>query len=372
VTKQSHIHINHGSALEKLKDMGDACIQLAITSPPYYKTRDYQVDGQIGWESSVLEYINKLADIFDEVKRVLKPTGSLWVNIADKIDNKSLMRIPEKLCIEMEQRGWFSPQTIIWNKPNGMPAGGGNSIYRFNIDFEYFYHFAKTPSYYFKQQYERLNEVTLKELEKVYTGVGAKDYEENDVQNPSDVKRRVLKGLYKFGGNKSKGYGPGKYSGKEYNPKQIPLSEEDRSSAMKLGWDGESDYAEWYFNVREKRGFHDHSSNELTGFSHQGRGQGKVKLVYPYGSIKRAVWRIPHANYPDAHFATFPEPLVETPIKACSQPEDIVLDPFMGSGTVGLVALQNARNFVGIELNKEYITLAYKRLDAFQGQTRLV
>lgn len=76
--------------------MDDDCIQLAITSPPYYRTRDYQVEGQIGWESSVLEYINKLVDTFDEVRRILKPSGSLWVNIADKIDNKSLKRIPEK------------------------------------------------------------------------------------------------------------------------------------------------------------------------------------------------------------------------------------------------------------------------------------
>ena len=91
----------------------------------------------------------------------------------------------------------------------------------------------------------------------------------------------------------------------------------------------------------------------------------------PLGRIKRCVWKIPTQPFSDAHFAVFPPELLETPIKATCPVEGLVLDPFIGSGTVALVAMQNARNFIGIELNPEYIKMAYARLDPYLKQERL-
>jgi site-specific DNA-methyltransferase (adenine-specific) len=83
----------------------------------------------------------------------------------------------------------------------------------------------------------------------------------------------------------------------------------------------------------------------------------------PLGRIKRCVWNIPSESYKDAHFAVYPTELITTPIVATSPDNGIVLDPFMGSGTTALVALKNGKKFVGIELNQEYVDLAYKRLE---------
>lgn len=389
--------ILQGQALDRLKELDDNSIQLCITSPPYYEMRDYKTDGQIGWEASPKEYLDKLTAVFGEVRRVLKPEGSLWVNITDKIEKKTLLRIPEKLTIALEADGWLSPQTVIWNKSNGMPAGGGNSRVRFNIDFEYFYHFSKTRDYYFKQQYQPMKNDTLRESKYHsvnpnksqehrqgllgYEPPGAsnidawksrKEYADNNVQTPLDIKKSIINKIA-FGGKKYAGTidNNKNYSGNTWDPVTVELSEEDRRNAMKLGWDGITNYAEWYFNIREKKGWHNHERDAEMGCSHQGRGLGKIPLAYPYGSIKRTVWRIPHAQYPEAHFAVFPDELIETPIKACSKPEDIVLDPFFGSGTVGLVAWKLARNFIGIELSTEYITMAWNRIKPLMKQNRL-
>jgi DNA modification methylase len=388
--------IIQGQTLDCLKELDDNSIQLCITSPPYYQMRDYKIPGQIGWESSPKEYIDKLTAIFGEVRRVLKPEGSLWINITDKIEKKTLLRIPEKLVIALESQGWFSPQNIIWNKSNTMPAGGGNSRVRFNIDFEPFYHLAKTRDWYFKQQYEPMKNDTLREskyhsvnpnksLEHRqglldYEPPGAKNiddwqnrkaYDDNKVQTPLQIKKSIINKI-RIGGNNPERYGNSNYSGNAWEPCTIELSDQDRNNAIKMGWDGISDYAEWYFTQREKKGWHDHERDDEMGFSHQGRGFGKLPLAYPYGSIKRAVWRIAHAQYPDAHFATFPSELVETPIKACSKPGDTVLDPFMGSGTVALVAYGLARNFIGIELSEEYIRMANERLKPIVEQQRII
>jgi DNA modification methylase len=301
--------IIHSDALTALKELPDECVDVCITSPPYYNQRDYKTDGQLGREPSVLEYIRKLMQIFDQVKRVLKRTGSCWVNLGDKYDkNGDLMAIPERFVLEMQYSDWIRRNTIIWYKPNCMPSSAHD---RFTVDWEYLFFFTKSPRYYFETQYEPLDLSTLKQLEKPYNGKGLKDYGGNNVQNPSDVKRRILSGI-KFGGNKAAtgGYGNPTYSGNEWQPNG-------------------------------------------------------------YGRIKRAVWKIPTAPFADAHFAVFPPKLVETPIKACSKPNDIILDPFLGSGTVALVALQNARNFVGIELNQAYIDMAMKRLQPLLAQTRL-
>ena len=299
-------NILHGTALEKLKELQSESVDCCITSPPYWSLRDYKTEGQLGLESTFQEYITKLIEIFDQVKRVLKKTGSCWVNMGDtysgsgtrggqgyedskditerryynstgQIPEKSLCLIPQRFQIAMVDEGWICRNTIIWYKPNCMPS---SALDRFTVNFEYFFFFTKSQKYYFETQYESMDKYP----------VGEK--------------------MPAIGGNKAPGYENPVYSGNR-------------------------------------------------------------PYASPLGRIKRCVWKIPTAQFSQAHFAVFPPALVKTPLLACCPVNGLVLDPFLGSGTVGLVAMQNARNFLGIELSQEYIDMAMQRLDPYLKQERL-
>jgi site-specific DNA-methyltransferase (cytosine-N4-specific) len=180
-----------GDALTMLRTLPDESAHMALTSPPYWQLRDYHVAGQLGLERSYEEYITTLCDVFDEVKRVLRPDGTCWVNLADSysghhggypsplhekarrlgymlpstpqsdIPRKSLCLIPSRFAIEMVRRGWILRNTIIWHKPNVVPESVKD---RFTIDFEYLFFFAKSPRYYFRQQFEPSTQpVTVRE-----------------------------------------------------------------------------------------------------------------------------------------------------------------------------------------------------------------
>lgn len=295
--------IYNGESLSVLKTFPSDSIDCIITSPPYFNIRDYKHKDQIGREKTPQEYISKLIDIFGECKRVLKKEGSIWVNIADSYSkNKSLIGIPERFALAMtDELGLIRRNTIIWKKNNCMPSSIKD---RFTIDYEFFLFLTKSPKYYFETQYEPLSPVTLKEIEKKYKGKGIKDYEGNGVQNPSDVKRRIIHGFAPFGGKKYKEYGNRVYSGKEY---KISLDNLQR--------------------------------------------------------IKRTVWTINTQNFKGAHFATFPMNLLETPIRACCPENGIILDCFMGSGTTALVAKKLNRNYIGIEINSDYCKISENRIN---------
>lgn len=193
--------IHQGDSLEVLKKLPDESVDCVITSPPYWALRDYGVKGQLGLEPTFEEYINKLCDIFDEVKRVLKKEGTCWVNIGDtymgnssysqrgrqgfgkdkigmmnkktwtdpkhkntkgrlrareyvesgQIIEKSLCQIPSRFAIEMTNRGWILRNEIVWHKPNCMPSSVED---RFTVDFEKVFFFTKNKKYHFEQQFE--------------------------------------------------------------------------------------------------------------------------------------------------------------------------------------------------------------------------
>jgi DNA modification methylase len=182
----------NGNCLEVLMQFPDDSIDCVITSPPYWGLRDYGVDGQIGLEETFHTYLEQLLEIFDEVYRVLKPSGTCWVNLGDtyggsgagttkNVDiekykqnakesyilpggkakssklrntkyNKSLLMIPERFAIGMIERGWVLRNKIVWHKPNAMPSSAKD---RFTVDYEYIFFFTKNKKYYFKQQFEQ-------------------------------------------------------------------------------------------------------------------------------------------------------------------------------------------------------------------------
>jgi len=179
-----------GDALEVLKMFPADSIDMCINSPAYFRQRTYNLgDKEIGREKSVSEYLVDLTDIFEEIYRVLKPTGTLWVNIGDKYKNGSLYGIPHLFVNEMMCDKWMLFNEIIWHKPN---AFTGSSKKRFTQDFEYLFAFSKQNDYYFEQQYEPYK-TTYKTFE--YTGISRKNYKADGAQDPSDAKRSILRSM---------------------------------------------------------------------------------------------------------------------------------------------------------------------------------
>ncbi|CAN5466133.1 site-specific DNA-methyltransferase [soil metagenome] len=299
-----------GDSLKILNIIPSESIDCIVTSPPYWALRDYGVRGQIGLESSIEEYLDKLIQIFDEVKRVLKQSGTCWVNFGDtyanktkgghrnkpqgnmydsltkratfpklktelEIPSKSLCLVPARFAIKMIEQGWILRNEIIWYKPNAMPQSIKD---RFSVDFEKVFFFVKSRKYYFKQQFEPL-------------------------KNPERLKRRLLN--------------------PNHNHKQ---TESYWTSANPI--------------ISEKR---------------------RLKML-ERGRNKRCVWTIGTTNFAGQHFAVYPPKLVETPILSGCPENGIVLDPFIGSGTTAIVAKRLGRKFIGIELNLGYVKIARKRL----------
>ena len=268
-----------GDAKEKLKELETESIQSVITSPPYWGLRDYGHAEQIGLEKNPNEYINNMVKIFDEVLRVLKKDGTLWLNIADSyssisdseigLKNKDLVGIPWMLAFALRMNGWYLRQDIIWSKPSPMPEPIKD---RCTKSHEYIFLLTKSSKYYF--DYEAIREP------RVSTG--------NNHQ----------------------------FGGKKYN-----------------------------------------DPNNLIYDS--------VGSIYKSDGMrnKRDVWNVASKPFKGAHFAVMPELLVEPCLLAGSKPNDLILDPFAGSGTVGVVAKKHNRSFIGIELNPDYAKIANDRID---------
>jgi DNA modification methylase len=299
--------IHQGDALKLLRTLPEASVHSCITSPPYWKQRDYGVDGQLGQEADPVEFVNKLADVFDLVRPVLRDDGTLWVNIADTyaaggnggggslmksrgsgawgpranlkgwrsappgMKAKDMVGIPWMLAFELRRRGWFWRQVCIWHKPNCFTEAAPDRPTR---DFEPVLLFAKSKRYFWD-------------------------------------KRAAIEPI-----------------------QQDSLRRSKRNHAQ-----------------QEKR------AAELWPT----KGKPKAVLTNPDGRNMRTVWEIAVGQSSDGHHATFPIELPEKCMRVSVPTGGTVLDPFAGAGTTGLACLKNGRNFVGIELKPEYIEIANKR-----------
>lgn len=257
--------IIESDALFALQKLSSESVQCIVTSPPYWGLRDYGIEGQIGLEKSLQQYINKLVAVFSEAKRVLKNDGVLWLNIGDGytsgnrgyrapdkknparamnvrpntpegLKSKDLLGIPWRLALALQADGWYLRSDIIWNKPNAMPESVKDRPTRSH---EYIFMLTKKERYYYDCQ-----------------------------------------------------------------------------------------------------------------------------VIKENGRNRRTVWNVNTSPFSEAHFATFPPALIEPCILSSTHEKDFVLDPFFGSGTVGVVCKEFQRSFVGIELNDEYVRIAKSRLDS--------
>ncbi|MCD4785378.1 MAG: site-specific DNA-methyltransferase [Candidatus Eremiobacteraeota bacterium] len=145
-----------GDCRNVLPEFPSESIDMVLTSPPYWKLRDYHHENQIGWEKNADEYIENLSKVFQQIHRILKPTGSLWINMSDQYENKSLLCLPWRLMLNLKSKGWILRNTCIWHKPNAMPASVKD---RLNQNYEFLFHLVKSRKYYYN-----LNEVRTPHL----------------------------------------------------------------------------------------------------------------------------------------------------------------------------------------------------------------
>lgn len=260
--------IFEGDALRVLALLPSASVQCVVTSPPYWGMRDYGIEAQVGLEDTLPQFLNRLVGVFAEVKRILKPDGSLWLNVGDGYTSgnrgyrapdkknparamairpdtphglkpKDLLGIPWRLAFALQDDGWYLRSDIVWNKPNAMPESVKDRPTRCH---EYLFLLTKSEKYYY---------------------------------NHAELKEPAANGQLRS---------------------------------------------------------------------------------------KRSVWSVNTQATDIAHNAVFPIGLIEPCIRATSRPGEFVLDPFFGSGTVGVACQMLRRKFVGIELHPEYVEIALQRL----------
>ena len=290
-----------GKAEDVLKTFPNGCIDCCITSPPYWALRDYGVEGQLGLEPTFQEYITKLCDIFDEVNRVLKKEGTCWVNIGDTYSGMKVGNTENIKNPNVETNSFIKPKQDIQDKC-----------------------LCQIPSRF---AIEMTNRGWILRNEIIW-------HKPNCM--PSSAKDRFTVDFEKiFFFTKSK-----KYWFETQYEKYVENSDMQYRKTLRCGR-----------KYGVKRPYKD---NQPLSYNN--------KPINKEGRNKRTVWKIPTKPYKEAHFATYPPALIETPIKAGCPERGIVLDPFFGSGTSGLVAKNLNRNYIGIELNKEYIKIAERRL----------
>ena len=365
------ITILQGDALAVLKTMDAESVDCVCTSPPYWGLRDYGVGGQMGLEPTLGEHIAAMVEVFEEVRRVLKPTGTCWVNYGDcyattrngrsnaevkrlKADDRTfrdkpfstvgpihpptstdpfrrdkgrrgggqnfdatlkprdLCLMPHRFAIDMQDAGWWVRSDITWGKPNAMPDSSGR--YRPSTASERIFLFHKETPYY---------DAAAVRMPPADASIARWA---QDTQNQKGSERQP-----------GKGNGPMKAVG---GPKKDKRRGHSRKHA----------------------GFNDRW-DKMTKAEQQANGR-LLRNYEPDLSpiIPQEVWEIPTASFSEAHFATFPPALVAPCIMAGCPEGGLVMDPFGGSGTTGLVADRLGRDAILIELNPDYIEIAERRI----------
>lgn len=306
-----------GDALEQLRALPDESVQTCVTSPPYWGLRDYGAEGQIGLEETPEAFVARLVEVFREVRRALRPDGTLWLNLGDSyagswgaqgrqgatgalagrsaraarqiaaaakrerntgaikspgLKPKDLVGIPWMVAFALRTDGWWLRSDVVWSKPNPMPESVTDRPTRAH---EYLFLLSKSASYF---------------------------YDADAIREPAQTEAA---------GNVERKY-RGEHGGVT-------------------------------------------GSRAHQGFGVPWKSDGR-------GRNKRSVWTIATRPFPEAHFATFPEGLAEPCVLAGSREGDTVLDPFSGAATTGVVALKAGRSYVGIELNPEYLEMSERRL----------
>lgn len=334
------VRIIVSDVMDGLAGLESDSVDCVVTSPPYWGLRDYGFEGQLGLEPTLAGHLEAMVSVFEEVRRVLKPTGTLWLNYGDcyastpngrsakdtkaagKDDRtfrdkpfstvqgvlkaKDLCMIPNRLAIALQEAGWWVRSEIIWAKPNPMPESVSD---RPSGSHEKIWLLTKSPRYEYDADAVRqgLSSASVARLSQ-------------DIDQQAGSQRA-------HGGNKPNG-----------NMKAVAPSKVRG-------------------HARTHQGFKD-NWNQMT--REEQRANGRNLRNYEPAPVE--VWNIATRPFKEAHFATFPPELAARCIKAGCPQGGVVLDPFGGAGTTGLVADQLRRDAILIELNPDYADMAASRI----------
>jgi DNA modification methylase len=320
-----------GDAFDILSTLPASAIDFCMTSPPYWGKREYQTAG-IGLEPTLEAYIANLLAIFEQVYRVLKPSGSFWLNIGDTYQNKGLMGIPWRIALALiDQQGWILRNDIIWNKLKGPD----NAKDKLRNTHEYLFHFVKQREYYY-------------DLRAIRSAP-----RKASVKNGAIVSATGVTGVrYK---------------------RQIELSTslngEEKAAAFQaldamLSRIERGEISDFRMVIRNQQRTTHSDSEKVSGRAKELAQKGFYFLIYhPDGSKPGDVWDILPEDTTNRglHYASYPEDLCKMPILATCPPDGIVLDSFCGTGTTNLVAMQLERKSIGIDISADYLHYAQQR-----------
>ena len=322
-----------GDTFQILREFPSNIIDMAMTSPPYWGKREYR-SGGIGLESHYEEYICNLLRVFGELRRVLKPAGSFWLNIGDTYQKKNLVGIPWRLAIRMtDEQGWILRNNVIWNKVKGSPD---NTKDRLRNLYENVFHFVKQPrGYYYDADAIRSKPKQAK------------------VVNGSIVSATGVRGV--------------RY--KRQIELSTELSSEEKAGAEKaleamLLQVAKGEIADFRMIIRGQQRTTHSNSIKISGRAKELRDRGYYFLKYhPNGAKPSDVWEIipEDTQKRKLHFAPYPRDLCRIPILATCPPGGVALDPFCGTGTTMLVASELLRKSIGIDLSGDYIQTSEDR-----------
>jgi site-specific DNA-methyltransferase (adenine-specific) len=321
--------ILRGDSAILLKEIPPEQISLVVTSPPYYKQRDY--GGGIGNERTVEEYLDNVLKVFHECVRVVRQDGSIVFNLGDKYENGSLLLVPYRFAIEALKREPVKLiNNITWVKLNPTPRQFNR---RLVSSTEPFFHFVKSNSYYYNIK------AFMESLSK----------SENRTKSSEKLGRKYFQLI-----------------------ERAPLSAIEREKAREelqkvIREVSEGKIAGFRMKIR---GIHAPAfGGQEGGRKIQMEKQGFTIIRIHGNSLKRDVIECPVETIEGCkHPAIYPEFIVQELIKLLTRPGDIVLDPFVGSGTTAVAAKKLGRHFIGIDINPDYCKYAEDRVNKVNKQ----
>lgn len=322
-----------GNATDVLKTLPAATVDVCMTSPPYWGHREYEVDG-IGQEPTYDAYVTDLCNVLREVKRVLKPEGSLWLNIGDSYDAKNLVGVPWRVALHLIDHGsWILRNDVIWNKVKGSPDNSRDKLRNVH---EHVFHFVKQKSYFYNVDAIRSKP------------------QESRVINGSVVSATGVSGI--------------RYKRQiELSTALSPAEKVDALRALNAILDDvrAKRLSDFRMIIRgQQRTTHSDSAN-VSGRAKEIMDKGFYFLKYhPNGSKPSDVWDIlpEDTQKRETHFAPYPADLCLIPILATCPRDGVVLDPFCGTGTTLAVAKALGRSAIGIDISPAYADVTRKRL----------
>lgn len=322
-----------GDSINVLRSLPPESIDFCMTSPPYWGKREY-ADAAIGLEPDYRDFVDHLLRVFAEVKRVLKSTGSFWLNIGDTYLDKQLLGIPWRIALKLtDDQGWILRNSIVWNKIKGGPD---NTLDRLRNVHEDLFHFVKiSKGYYFDADAIRSNPKRAK------------------VVNGSIISATGVSGV--------------RY--KRQIELSTSLSQEEKRNALTalqglLSQISQGKLADFRMIIRGQQRTTHSDSGQVSGRARELQEKGFYFLKYhPNGSKPGDVWDIIPEDTQGrrSHFAPYPEDLCRIPILSTCPRDGVVLDPFCGTGTTMLVAFKLGRKSVGIDIVPEYLEVAEER-----------